>query len=58
MSKEVCYHSHYGPGGRNCNCCGPAPKHRKQHDKIVKKRIKIAAMKEAFKELDNKDESL
>lgn len=58
MSKEVSYHSHYGPGGRYCNCCGPAPKHRKKHDRVVKKRMKIAAMKEELKSLTNLNESL
>lgn len=32
--------SHYGPGGRNCTCCGPAPRERKTHDRMVKRRVK------------------
>ena len=30
--------SRYGPGGRNCTCCGPAPRERKSHDRMVKRR--------------------
>lgn len=32
--------SKYGPGGRHCICCGPAPKWRKRHDRTVKRRIR------------------
>jgi hypothetical protein len=32
--------SHYGPGGRNCPCCGPAPSFREKFDRMVKRRIK------------------
>jgi hypothetical protein len=35
-------HSHYGPYGRNCVCCGPNPKFRAKHDRAVKKRINRA----------------
>jgi hypothetical protein len=46
MSKITSHFSKYGPGGRNCNCCGPAPSFRKKHDRIVKKREKRSAYKE------------
>jgi len=39
MSDEV-KHSQYGPGGRNCHCCGPSPSNRKKHDRTVKRRLK------------------
>ncbi len=29
-----------GPGGRFCPCCGPAPSRRKQHDRMIKRRIR------------------
>ena len=43
--------SHYGPGGRDCNCCGPAPKDRKKHDRSVKRGMKQQAKKEIKEEL-------
>lgn len=36
----------YGPGGRKCFCCGPAPKDRKKNDRIAKRRIKQRVRKE------------
>jgi hypothetical protein len=44
--KENKLFSHYGPGGRNCNCCGPAPAFRKKHDRMVKRRVKQFVNKE------------
>jgi hypothetical protein len=38
--KEQQAFSKYGPGGRNCHCCGPSPKDRKKHDRTVKRRTK------------------
>jgi len=38
--KETQTFSHYGPGGRNCVCCGPSPKNRKSHDRTIKRRVK------------------
>lgn len=40
--------SKYGPGGRNCVCCGPNPAFRKKHNRIVKKRVKEYARKETM----------
>lgn len=37
--------SGYGPGGRNCTCCGPAPRERKAHDRTVKRRERQMAQK-------------
>ena len=37
--------SRYGPGGRNCTCCGPAPRERKTHDRMVKRRERQEAEK-------------
>jgi hypothetical protein len=37
---NVKHHSGYGPGGRNCVCCGPAPSTRKKHDRYVKRRVR------------------
>jgi hypothetical protein len=33
-------HNHLGPGGRDCPCCGPNPSYRKQHDRMIKRRIR------------------
>lgn len=48
--------SHYGPGGRNCTCCGPAPKIRKKHDRSVKRSMKQDMKKEINyeKEMDSR----
>lgn len=35
--------SHYGPGGRKCPCCGPAPAKRDEHDRMVKRRLRRLA---------------
>lgn len=43
--KELSFFSHYGPGGRNCTCCGPSPKTRKKHDRMVKHRAKDSIKK-------------
>lgn len=51
--KEIAYFSHYGPGGRKCSCCGPAPSFRKKHDRTVKHRAKDSSkreIKEAIRE--------
>lgn len=48
--KELQYFSHYGPGGRNCICCGPSPKSRKAHDRTAKRRMK-QAWKKRIKEV-------
>lgn len=37
--------SGYGPGGRNCTCCGPAPRERKAHDRTMKRRERQMAQK-------------
>ena len=37
---HVKHHSGYGPGGRNCVCCGPASSTRKRFDRMVKRRVK------------------
>ena len=49
--KEVHAFDHTGPGGRNCPCCGPAPKHRKKHDRMVKRRIRQNTKKEIQKQI-------
>lgn len=49
MSNECKLHSGYGPGGRNCNCCGPAPSFRKKFDRMVKRRVKRLVEKEMQK---------
>jgi hypothetical protein len=46
--------SGYGPGGRNCICCGPAPKIRKRFDRIVKRNERQVSKENMQKEiLDN-----
>lgn len=52
MKRFYSQHSGYGPGGRNCPCCGPAPKTRKVHDRIVKHREKRIVRKTIQKEID------
>lgn len=42
--KPYARYSNYGPGGRNCPCCGPAPKDRKKFDRTVKRREKRISM--------------
>jgi len=48
--KDVKLASHYGPGGRNCTCCGPAPSFRKKHDRMIKRRAKKQAMAEVLRD--------
>lgn len=51
-------YSHYGPGGRNCPCCGPGLNERKTHDRMVKRRVKQKFKKEiqqALKEINDKE---
>lgn len=45
--------SGYGPGGRNCTCCGPAPCHRKRFDRMIKHRERQVAQKQIRRELEN-----
>lgn len=47
--------SHYGPGGRGCSCCGPAPHARKQHDRMVKRRMKQAFLRDIKNTLIDKE---
>ena len=51
--KETIAASHYGPGGRNCVCCGPGLNERKKHDRTIKRRIKQAVKKAIAEELRN-----
>lgn len=46
MNKHYQCKSNYGPGGRNCTCCGPAPVYRLKFDREVKKRDRREAKKE------------
>lgn len=46
MPQENKLHSKYGPGGRNCPCCGPNPSARKVHDRMVKRRVRMKAKKD------------
>lgn len=52
MSKFHACHSKYGPGGRNCPCCGPAPTDRKKHDRTVKRREKQEVKKDIQNQLN------
>jgi hypothetical protein len=38
-----------GPGGYLCNCCGPTPKDRPKHRRLVRKRIKEDVQKHVRK---------
>jgi len=45
--------SHYGPGGRNCTCCGPAPAKRRVFDRHIRKRDRQVASREIIASLSN-----
>lgn len=45
--------SRYGPGGRNCPCCGPCPSWRKAHDRAVKRNEKNKAKENIKKDIEN-----
>ena len=45
--------SKYGPGGRNCNCCGPCPSHRKAHDRAIKRAEKRMVRKRINEEMND-----
>ena len=51
MKKDYKIVSHYGPGGRNCVCCGPNPSYRTKHDRTVKRRYKQMQAAELKREL-------
>jgi hypothetical protein len=41
MNKLILFASnHAGPGGRNCPCCGPAPRTRRKADRTAKRRLR------------------
>ena len=46
MANEFMLNSQYGPGGRNCVCCGPSPSNREVHDRSVKRRTRQRVKKE------------
>jgi len=48
--------SRYGPGGRNCVCCGPAPRERKKHDRMVKRRERQLCSEEIRDDLEEDNE--
>lgn len=39
MNKLLKICSHYGPGGRGCPCCAPAPRERRKADRVAKRRM-------------------
>lgn len=45
--------SRYGPGGRNCTCCGPAPRERKTHDRTIKRKERQMVRKEIEQEIES-----
>lgn len=51
MEKELKILSQYGPGGRNCVCCGPGPSQRKKHDRAIKRRQRALVKKDIRKQL-------
>jgi len=54
--KEILAHSHYGPGGRKCPCCGPSPSYRTKFDRTAKRRAKAAAKRAMIREINHKDD--
>lgn len=51
MANQYKLASKYGPGGRNCPCCGPSPKSRKRHDRTAKRRLAQRVRREINHEL-------
>lgn len=51
--RETQQFSHYGPGGRNCVCCGPSPSWRKRHDRMISQRIRQWVQQEIRRQLDD-----
>ncbi len=43
--------SNYGPGGRKCPCCGPAPSLRKAFDRQVKRRERQEAKRDMMEQV-------
>jgi len=41
----------YGPGGRDCPCCGPAPKDRKAFNRTAKRRFRALGKKSIARQL-------
>ena len=54
MNQYKCL-SHYGPGGRNCNCCGPAPAFRVKFDRHIKRRERAEVKRKIVNELKEID---
>lgn len=50
-------HAVYGPGGRNCPCCGPCPRHRREHDRMVKRRERGVMKREVRLQVGSADQS-
>ena len=44
-------HGTAGPGGWDCPCCGPAPKHRRLFARLFKKRLYRDLNRELNKEI-------
>lgn len=40
MTPEEKHCNQLGPGGYKCSCCGPHPKKRKQHRRLIRTRLK------------------
>jgi len=54
--KKLSTNRHIGPGGMNCNCCGPAPgKERKAFLRAAKRRLKQFHRKLIKSELKDMD---
>jgi len=52
MRRHYQQHSNYGPGGRNCTCCGPAPRDRATHDRMVKRRERQQSNKRIKRQIE------
>lgn len=46
-------YAHYGPGGRSCPCCGPAPNFRKRADRTARRREKQIMFQEMRQEIES-----
>lgn len=41
-----------GPGGYKCHCCGPSPKNRPQHRRLVRRQLARFAAREILEAME------
>lgn len=55
MSPEEKQAHHLGPGGYKCPCCGPSPKKRAKHRRLIRRRLKHIFNRIFKSEMNQKD---